>query len=177
MLLSISRVVPTTTAVKWLCCKLLAEIVDDDNSKEDTEVTADVPCSVIRFELIVATDDESLLDRALEGTTDVDTRTDDVTSTDEISVKGVIVCLFAMPALSASNCLWPKYLIENLLGMTSTEKTMGVQRLYFGLPHLNSLIHPKHPSTCSLYDLMINNTEADVINTKVAVIKFNRRSF
>ena len=103
VLLSIARVVPTTTAVKWLCCKLLTEIVDDDNSKEDTEVTADVPCSVIRFELIVATDDESLLDRALEGTTDVDTRTDDVTSTDKTNVKGVIVCLFAMPALSTSN--------------------------------------------------------------------------
>ena len=103
VLLSIARVVPTTTAVKWLCCKLLTEIVDDGNSKEDTEVTPDVPCSVIRFELIVATDDESLLDRALEGTTDVDTRTDDVTSTDETNVKGVIVCLFAMPALSTSN--------------------------------------------------------------------------
>ena len=103
VLLSIARVVPITTAVKWLCCQLLTEIVDDGNSKEDTEVTPDVPCSVIRLELIVATDDESLLDRALEGTTDVDTRTDDVTSTDETNVKGVIVCLFAMPALSTSN--------------------------------------------------------------------------
>ena len=103
MLLSIARVVPTTTAVKWLCCKLLTEIVDDDNSKEDIEVTPDVPCSVIRFELIVATDDESLLGKALEGTTDVDTRTDDVTSTDETNVEGVIVCWFAMPALSTSN--------------------------------------------------------------------------
>ena len=94
---------PTTTDDRWICCKLLTETVDDDNSKEDTEVTPDVPCSVIRFELIVATDDESLLDRALEGTTDVDTRTDDVTSTDETNVKGVIVCLFAMPALSTAN--------------------------------------------------------------------------
>ena len=66
---------------------------------EDTEVTANIPCSVIRFELIVAADDESLLDRVLEGTTDVDARTDDVTSTDKTNVKGVIVCLFAMPAL------------------------------------------------------------------------------
>ena len=103
VLLSIARIVPTTKADKWLCCKLLTETVDDDNSKEDTEVAADVACSVIRFELIVATDDESLLGRALEGTTDVDTRTDDVTSTDETKVKGVIVCLFAMPALSTSN--------------------------------------------------------------------------
>ena len=103
VLLSIARIVPTTTADKWLCCKLLTETVDDDNSKEDTEVAAGVACSVIRFELIVATDDESLLGRALEGTTDVDTRTDDVTSTDETNVKGVIVCLFAMPALSTSN--------------------------------------------------------------------------
>ena len=100
--LSIARVVSTTKVVKWLCCKLLTKIVDDDNSKEDIEVTADVP-SVIRFELIVATDDESLLDRALEGKTDVDTRTDDDTSTDETNVKGAIVCLFAMPALSTSN--------------------------------------------------------------------------
>ena len=103
VLLSIARVVLTTTDDRWICCKLLTEIVDDDNSKEDTEVTADVLCSVIRFELIVGTDDESLLDRALEGTTDVDTRTDDVTSADETNVKGVIVCLFAMPALSTSN--------------------------------------------------------------------------
>ena len=103
ILLSIARIVLTSNDDRWLCCKLLTEIVDDDNSKEDTEVTADVPCSVIRFELIVATDDESLLDRALEGTTDVDTRTDDVTSTDETNDKGVIVCLFAMPALSTSN--------------------------------------------------------------------------
>ena len=103
MVLSIARVVLTTTAFKWLCCKLLTEIVDEDNSKEDTEVTADVPCSVIRFELIVATDDEPLLDRALEGTTEVNTITDDVTSTDETNAKGVIVCLFAMPALSALN--------------------------------------------------------------------------
>ena len=103
VLLSIARIVPTTTADKWLCCKLLTETVDDDNSKEDTEVAADVACSVIRFELIVATDDESLLGRALEGTTDVDTRTDDVTSSDETNVKGAIVCLFAMPALSTSN--------------------------------------------------------------------------
>ena len=103
MLLSIARVVLTTKDDKWLCCKLLTEIVDDNNSKEDTEVTADVPCSVIRFELIVGTDDESLLDRAIEGKTDVDTRTDDVTSTDETNVEEVIVCLFAMPALSTSN--------------------------------------------------------------------------
>ena len=103
VLLSIARVVLTTKDDKQLCCKLLTEIVDDDKSKEDTEVTADVPCSVIRFELILGTDDESFLDRALEGTTDVDTRTDDVTSTDETNFKGVIVCLFAMPALSTSN--------------------------------------------------------------------------
>ena len=103
VLLSIARVVLTTTDDRWICCKLLTETVDDDNSKEDTEVTANVPCSVIRFELIVGTDDESFLDRALEGTTDVDTRTDDVTSTDETNDKGVIVCLFAMPALSTSN--------------------------------------------------------------------------
>ena len=91
ILLSIARIVLTSKDDRWLCCKLLTEIVDDDNSKEDTEVTADVPCSVIRFELIVAV------------STDVDTRTDDVTSTDETNVKGVIICLFAMPALSTSN--------------------------------------------------------------------------
>ena len=66
VLLSIAKVVLTTTDDKWICRKLLTEIVDDDNSKEDAEVTADVPCSVIRFELIVATDDESLPGRALE---------------------------------------------------------------------------------------------------------------
>ena len=103
VLLSIARVVLTTKDDKWLCCMLLKEIVDDDNRKEDSEVTADVPCSVIRFELIVGTDDESLLDRGLEGITDVETKTDVVTNTDETNVKGVIVCLFAIPVLSTSN--------------------------------------------------------------------------
>ena len=103
VLLSIARVVLTTTDDKWICCNLLREKIDDNTCMEDTEVTANVPCSAIRFELIVATDDESLLDRALEGRTDVDTGTDGVSSTDETNVKGVIVCLFAMPALSASN--------------------------------------------------------------------------
>ena len=103
VLLSIARVVLTTTGDKWICCNLLREKIDDNTCMEDTEITVNVPCSVIRFELIVATDDESLLDRALEGTTDVDTGTDGVTSTDETNVKGVIVCLFAMPALSAAN--------------------------------------------------------------------------
>ena len=92
-----------TTDDKWPRGKLLREIADDNTIKEDTEGSADAHCSVIRFELIVATDDESLLDRALEGTTDLDTRTDDVTSTDETNVKGVIHCLFAMPVLSNSN--------------------------------------------------------------------------
>ena len=103
VLLSIARVVLTTTDDKWICCNLLREKIDDNTCMEDTEVTANVPCSAIRFELIVATDDESLLDRALEGTTDVDTGTDGVSGTDETNVKGVIVCLFAMPALSAAN--------------------------------------------------------------------------
>ena len=103
MLLSIARVVLTTTDDKWICCNPLREKIDDNTCMEDTEVTANVPCSVIRFELIVGTHDESLLDRALEGTTDVDTGTDGVTSTDDANVKGVIVCLFAMPALSAAN--------------------------------------------------------------------------
>ena len=103
VLLSIARVVLTTTDDKWICCNPLREKIDDNTCMEDTEVTANVPCSVIRFELIVGTHDESLLDRALEGTTDVDTGTDGVTSTDDANVKGVIVCLFAMPALSAAN--------------------------------------------------------------------------
>ena len=91
MLLSIARVVLTTTDDKWICCSLLREKIDDKTCMEDTEVTANVPCSVIRFELIVGTDDESFLDRALEGTTDVDTRTDDVTSTDETKVKAKVL--------------------------------------------------------------------------------------
>ena len=103
VLLSIARVVFITTDDRWPRGKLLREIADDNTVTKDTEGSADVPCSVIRFELIVATDDESLLDRALEGTTDVDTRTDDFTSTDETNVKWVIVCLFAMTTLSTSN--------------------------------------------------------------------------
>lgn len=56
-LLSIARVVFITTDDKWPRGKLLREIADDNTIKEDTEGSADVPCSVIRFELIVATDD------------------------------------------------------------------------------------------------------------------------
>ena len=102
VLLSTVRVVFITTDDRWLRGKLLREIADDNTVTKDTEGSADVPCSVIRFELIVATDDEPLLDRALEGIT-VDTRTDDVTSTDETNVKWVIVSLFAMTTLSTSN--------------------------------------------------------------------------
>ena len=58
VLLSIARVVLTTTDDKWICCSLLREKIDDKTCMEDTEVTANVPCSVIRFELIVATDDK-----------------------------------------------------------------------------------------------------------------------
>ena len=47
-----------TTDDKWPRGKLLREIADDNTIKEDTEGSADVPCSVIWFELIVATDDE-----------------------------------------------------------------------------------------------------------------------
>ena len=58
VLLSIAKVVFITTDDKWPRGKLLREIADDNTIKEDTEGSADVPCSVIRFELIVATDDE-----------------------------------------------------------------------------------------------------------------------
>ena len=178
MLLSIARVVLTTKDDKWICCNLPKEIVDDNNSKEGTEVTANIPCSVIRFELIVATDDESLLDKALEGTTDVDTRTDDVTSTDETSVKGVIVCLFAMPALSASNgeLLMAKVLDWKSFGDDIDREDEGGTAAVFWLASFELTDTSKTP-----VDLLLvwsdDNTEADVINTKVAVIKFNRRSF
>ena len=102
MLLSISRVVPTTTAVKWLCCKLLAEIVDDDNSKEDTEVTADVPCSKAQLEFI-ATDEDSLLDERLKRATDFDTTGNDDTSLDDPSGNAGVLSSFAIPELSATN--------------------------------------------------------------------------
>ena len=36
VLLSIARVVPTTTAEKWLCCKLLTEIVDEFTAASKT---------------------------------------------------------------------------------------------------------------------------------------------
>ena len=36
VLLSIARVVPTTTADKWLCCKLLTEIVDEFTAASKT---------------------------------------------------------------------------------------------------------------------------------------------
>ena len=58
VLLFIAKVVFITTDDKWPRGKLLREIADDNTIKEDTEGSTDVPCSVIRFELIVATDDK-----------------------------------------------------------------------------------------------------------------------
>ena len=58
VLLSIAKVAFITTDDKWPRGKLLREIGDDNTIKEDNEGSADVPCSVIRLELIVATDDE-----------------------------------------------------------------------------------------------------------------------
>ena len=178
VLLSIAKVVFITTDDKWPRCKLLREIADDNTIKEDTEGSADVPCSVIRFELIVATDDESLLGRALEGTTDVDTRTDDVTSTDKTNVKGVIVCLFAMPALSTSNgeLLMAKVLewksFEDDIDREDDEGTAAV----FWLATFEFTAASKTPVDL-LFVWSDDNTEADVINTKVAVIKDNTRNF
>ena len=68
VLLSNARVVLATTDDKQPRCKLLGEIANDDNSKEDTEGNTDVPCSKAKLELI-ATGDDSLLDVRLEGTT------------------------------------------------------------------------------------------------------------
>ena len=77
-------------------------------------------------------------------------------------------CQRTVPQMA--NYLCPKYLNENLLRMASTEKTMKVQRLYFGLPHLNSLLHPKHPSTCCLYDLMITLRQMSSTQEKLKTI-------
>ena len=169
VLLSIAKVVFITTDDKWRRGKLLRETADDNTIKEDTEGSADVPCSVIRFELIVATDDESLLDRALEGTTDVDTRTDDVTSTDETNVKGVIVCLFAMPALSTANgeLLMAKVLewksFEDDIAREDDEGTAAV----FWLATFEFTAESKTP-VALLFVWSDDNTEADVINTREA---------
>ena len=62
VLLSIARVVFITTDDKWPRGKLLREIADDNTIKEDTEGSVDVPCSVIRFELIVWFDDNTEAD-------------------------------------------------------------------------------------------------------------------
>ena len=175
-LLSIARVVLTTTDDKWICCNLLREKIDDNNTMEDNEVTANVPCSVIRFELIVATDDKSLLDRALEGTTDVDARTDDVTSTDETNVKGVLVCLFAMPALSTANGEllmakvreWKSF--EDDIDIEDDEGTAAV----FWLATFEFTAESKTPVDL-LFVWSDDNTEADVINTREA--EDNRRNF
>ena len=112
------------------------------------------------------------------GLTDVETKTDDVTNTDETNVKGVIVCLFAIPALSTSNgelfmakvCEWKSF--EDDIDREDDEGTAAL----FWLATFEFTAASKTPVDL-LFVWSDDNTEADVINTKVAVIKDNTRNF
>ena len=148
VLLSNARVVLATTDDKQPRCKLLGEIANDDNSKEDTEGNTDVPCSKAQLELI-ATGEDSLLGGRLERTTDFDTTGNDETSLDDTNGNSGVLSSFAIPELSATN---DELLMANLF---ERQKTVKVLRLYFGLPHSNSLQHRGHYSPSCLNGLRI----------------------
>ena len=147
VLLSNARVVLTTTDDKQPRCKLLGEIANDDNSKEDTESNTDVPCSKAQLELI-ATGEDSLLGGRLERTTDFDTTGNDDTSLDDTNGNSGVLSSFAIPELCATN---DELLVAKVLERVNFEddmeqKTVKVLRLYFGLSHSNSLQHRGHYS-------------------------------
>lgn len=179
VLLSNTRVVLTTTDEKQPRCKLLGEIGNDDNSKEETEGNTDVPCSKSQFELI-ATGEDSLLDRRLERTTDFDTTANDATSLDDTNGNAGVLSSFATPELSVTNdeLLMAKVLErEKFEDDVETEDGEGTAAVFWPATF-------EFPATSrTLLALVLewpeDNTAADVINTQVhvAVIKDNNHNF
>ena len=179
VLLSNARVALTTTDDKWSRGKLLGEIADDDNSKEDTEGNTAVPCSKVQLELI-ATGEYSLLDGRLKRTSDFDsTSTDDTSLDDTNGSAGVLTRSFAIPELSATNeeLLMAKVLerktFEDGIETEDSEGTAAV----FG-PATIDPIAIYRTLLALLPELSDDNTAADDINTQVhvAVFKYNRHN-
>ena len=172
VLLSIARVVLTTTNDKWLWCKLLRETADDNNSHEDTEGNTDVLCSKAQLELI-ATGEDSLLDGRLKRTTDFDTTGNDDSSLDDPNGNAGVVML----ELSATN---DELLIANVLEWKTfeddieTEDSEGTVAVFW--PATIELIAINRTLLALLLEWSEDNTAGDVINTQVqvAVIKCNR---
>ena len=123
VLLSNARVVLATTDDKQPRCKLLGEIANDDNSKEDTEGNTDVPCSKAQLELI-ATGEDSLLGGRLERTPDFDTTGNDETSLDDTNGNSGVLSSFAIPELSATN---DELLMANLLERENFEEDIETE--------------------------------------------------
>ena len=174
-----ARVVLTTTDGKLLCCKLLGEIVDDDNSKEDTEGNTDVPCSKVQLELI-ATGGDSLLDGRLKRTTDFDTTANDRTSLDGTNGNAGVLGSFAIPELSATNeeLLMAKVLErENFEDDKRTEDSEGTAAVFW--PATFEFTPTSRTLVALVLEWSEDNTAADVINTQVtvAVIKDNKHNF
>ena len=174
VLLSIARVVLTTTNDKWLWCKLLREIADDNNSHEDTEGNTDVPCSKAQLELI-ATGEDSLLDGRFKRTTDFDTTGNDDTSLDDPNGNAGVTIL----ELSATN---DELLMANVLEWKTfeddieTEDSEGTVAVFW--PAAIELIAINRTLLALLLEWSEDNTAGDVINTQVqvAVIKYNRHN-
>ena len=172
MLLSIARVLLTTTNDKWLWCKLLRETADDNNSHEDTEGNTDVPCSKAQLEL-VATGKDSLLDGRLKRTTDFDTTGNDDTSLDDPNGNAGVAIL----DLRATN---DELLLANVLEWKTfeddieTEDSEGTVAVFW--PATIELIAINRTLLALLLEWSEDNIEGDVINTQVqvAVIKHNR---
>ena len=179
VLLSNARVVLATTDDKQPRCKLLGEIANDDNSKEDTEGNTDVPCSKAQLELI-ATGEDSLLGGRLERTPDFDTTGNDETSLDDTNGNSGVLSSFAIPELSATN---GELLMANLLERENfeddieTEDSEGTAAVFWPATF-------EFPATLRILLAFVlewseDNTAADVINTQVhvAVIKDNNHNF
>ena len=166
VLLSNARVVLTTTDDKQPRCKLLGEIANDDNSKEDTEGNTDVPCSKAQLELI-ATGEDSLLDGRLERATDFDTTANDDTSLDDTNGNAGVLSSFAIPELSATSdeLLMAKVLErENFKDDMETEDSEGTATVFW--PATFEFTETSR----TLFALVLeDNTTADVINTQVHV--------
>ena len=161
-----------TTNDKWLWCKPLREIADDNNSHEDTEGNTNVPCSKARLELI-ATGEDSLLGGRLKRTTDFDTTGNDDTSLDDPNGNAGVATL----ELSATN---DELLMANVLEWKTfeddieTEDSEGSVAVFW--PATIELIAINRTLIALLLEWSEDNTAGDIIDTQVqvAVIKYNR---
>lgn len=179
VLLSNARVVLTTTDGKQPLCKLLGEIANDDNSKEDTEGNKGVPCSKAQLELI-ATGEDSLLGGRLERTTDFDTTGNDDTSLDETNGNSGVLSSFAIPEFSAtSDELFMAKVLEreNFEDDMETEDSEGTAAVFW--PAIFEFPATSRTLLAFVLEWSEDNTPADVINTQVhvAVIKDNNHNF